>query len=141
MTPKKAIIILLILSLIIAAILVILYMFKSPVNRPAKPPIGDNPTSAGSTGEVKLTPEQQKIKDIGDKVKGEVGQIVEQGKTPAGGITNQAAVKLEDAINRAIMEEKNLKPETAEQLEADRLKQAEKKKLEREINQQIKNQP
>ena len=140
MTPKKAIIILLILFLAVAIVFVVLYINNQPAaNRLIRQPTGNGYNlSASSTNQEKLSPAQQQIKAIEAKTQERVEQIVEQGKTATGGITKEAATKLEETINQAIMEEAKLK--TPEQIEADKQKQAEREKMEQEINQRIKSQ-
>ncbi len=134
MSPRNAVIIVLILFLIIVGVFVFLYLN----NKQAAEQANKQPAGSGSTSQGKLSPEQQKIKAIEDKTNQQVEQIVEQGKTATGGITKQAAIKLEETINQAIIEEAKLK--TPEQIEMDKQKQVEKDKLEQQINQQIKNQ-
>lgn len=130
MTPPKAIIILLILLLFIAAVFAAWYINNKP------PADNGYNISAGSTNQEELSPEQQKIKAIEDKTNQQVEQIVERGKTAAGGITPDAQRKIEEAVNLEIMEKINFR--TPEQLKADEQRQAELEEIERQINQQIK---
>lgn len=136
MTPKKAIIIVLIMFLVMVIVFAFLYINK-PVNQSANQPADKN-TSAGSSNQDKLSPLQRKIKDIEVKTNAQVEKIVEQGRTATGGITKEAAAKLDETINQAITEEKKLK--TPEQLKADEQRRLEQEKLDQQINQQIKDQ-
>lgn len=132
MTPKKAIIVVLVLFLIMVIAAVFLYLKQQLVA-----PGGAN-TSAGSTDQEKLSPLQQKIKEIEDRTRQQVGQIVGQGQTASGGITVDAQRKIEGVINQAIKEKAELK--TPEQIKADEQRRAELDKIEQQVNQQIKDQ-
>lgn len=132
MTPKKAIIVVLVLFLIMVLAGAFLYLKNQLAGLE-----GAN-TSAGLTDQEKLSPVQQKIKEIEDRTRQQVGQIVEQGKTASGGITVDAQRKIEAAVNQEIMEKIKLK--TPEELKADEQRRAELDKIEQQVNQQIKDQ-
>jgi len=140
MPPQKAIIIVLILFFILAIAIAVLYVNNQPAMAPGNQPAdnGYDNTQASSTSQEKLSPEQQKVKDIEIKTSQQIEQIVEQGKAANGGVTAEAQRKIEDAVNQEIMEKTKLK--TPEQLKADQARQAELDKIEQEVNQRIKNQ-
>ena len=137
MTPKKDIIIALVLFLIMVAAFFFLYLKKQLAG-----PSGESglnlPVSSTSVNQEKLSPVQQQIKAIEAKTIEQVAQIIEQGKTSSGGIRPDAQRKIEEAVNQEIMEKMKLR--TPEQLEADKQKQDELDEMERQINQQIKDQ-
>ena len=135
MTPKKAIIIVLSLFLIIAIIFVVLYINKT-VTKTNQPADNGYNTSASSTSQENLSPAQQKIKALETKTNQQVEKIIEQGKTATGGITVDAQSKIEEAENQEIMEKIKLK--TPEELKADQERRVELEKAEQEINRQIK---
>lgn len=139
MTPKKAIIIVLILFLAVAMVFAVLYINnKLAANQAIKRSVDSGYNSADSTNQAKLSPGQQKIKAIETKTIKQVEKIIEQGKTVSGGITAGAQKKVEEAVNREIMEKIKLK--TPEELKKDEQRQAELEKIEQQVNQQIKSQ-
>ncbi len=140
MSAKTAIIILLLLAFLLAGVFGVIY-FKRQANYQAvkqqqKTQIGR--TGQATTTEEKLTPEQQKIKAIEDKTNLQVTQIIEQNKTSTGGVTKDAQRQIEDVVNQGIQAKLMLR--TPEQIKADEQRQAERDRLEQEINQQIKSQ-
>lgn len=136
MTPKKAIIIILTLFLIMVIVFGFLYFKKQWAGLGHD---GRNNLPANSANQEKLSPIQQKIQAIEAKTNQQVEQIIKQGTTATGGLTADAQRKIEAAVNQAIMEKAKLK--TPEQLKADQQRQAELDKIEQEINQRIKSQP
>ncbi len=139
MTPKKAIIIVLSSFVVMAMVFVFLYLQKQltgPADELKINRIESNKDNQSSR--EKLAPVQQQIKAIETKTNQQVEQIIEQGKTAAGGIAPDAQRKLEEVVNQEIMEKTKLK--TPEQLKADQQRQAELDKLEQQVNQQIKSQ-
>ena len=137
MTPKKDIIIALVLFLIMVAAFFFLYLKKQLAG-----PSGESglnlPVSSTSVNQEKLSPVQQQIKAIEAKTIEQVAQIIEQGKTSSGGIRPDAQRKIEEAVNQEIMEKMKLR--TPEQLEADKQKQDELEKIDQQVNEQIRNQ-
>lgn len=134
MTPKKAVIIVLVLFLITAIIFAVLYINnRSVINQPAG---NGYDASANSAGREELSPVQQKIKEIEVKTNQQVEQIIEQGETANGGIAVDAQQKIEDVVNQEIMEK--IKFKTPEQIKADEQRRAELEKIEQQVNQQIK---
>ena len=137
MTPKKAIVILLILSLAIGVAFVFLYVNSKSapaklINQPA-----DSNANSNLTEQIKLTPEQQKIKEIEDRAKEQIKKIFEQGRTATGGVTPEAQKKIDEAVNQEIMEK--LKLRTPEQIEADEQRQIDQEKLDQQTNSQMQN--
>jgi len=132
MTPKKAIIIVLIMFLTMALVFVFLYLNNQSAVEPAADLPADNTVNSAPP-----VTQEQKIEEIQVKTNQKIEEIVEQGKTETGGITKEAAEDLEAVINQAITAEANLK--TPEQIEADRLKELEREKMEQLLNQQMKN--
>jgi len=135
MTPKKAIIIVLIMFFVVAAGFVFLYINNQPADN------GQSNTSASSTSQEKLTPAQktqQKIETIEKNTKEQVEQIFEQGRTATGGVTADAQKKIDEAVNQEIIEKMKLR--TPEQLKADEQRRAEQAERDRLINEQIMNQ-
>lgn len=138
MTPKKAIVIVLIMFLAAAFIFVFLYI-KSITGGPIdKLDRSSQNNSANSTGQEKLSPLQQKIKAIETKTNQQIEKIVEQGKTSTGGVTAEAQRQVDAAVNQEIMEKTKLK--TPEQIKADEQRRAEQEKIDQQVNQQIRNQ-
>lgn len=132
MTPKKAIIIVLILFFIMAMVFIFLYINKPADSQLIKKQPADNGYDNAS---VQV---QQKIEAIETKTNQQIEQIVEQGQTASGGITVEAQREMEEAVNQEIAEKLKLK--TPEQLKADQQRRAELDKMEQEINQQIRDQ-
>jgi len=87
------------------------------------------------TPTAELTPEQQKIKEIEERTRELIRQIVKQGKTKSGGLTRQAQDKLVAVINQEI--EEKIKLRTPEQLKADEAKQAQLQTMIDKINKSI----
>lgn len=140
MTPKKAIIILLVIFLIMATAFAYLYFKKQAFINGRKiqaPLYKTNNSAAKPGGEKALTPAQKKVLEIKSKTAEQVEKIAEEGKTESGGITKDAAIRIEETINQAIAEEVKLK--TPEQRKEEEQKQAEREKLEQELNRRIKN--
>ena len=136
MTPKKAIIIIFILFLVLVVAFVVLYISNKPVvDQTAKPADSGGINSAGLTEQEKSSQIQQKIKVIETKTNDQVKQIIDQGTTATGGITVDAQRKIEEAVNQAMVEKAKLK--TPEQIKADEQRQAELEKIEQQVNQQI----
>jgi biopolymer transport protein ExbB/TolQ len=84
---------------------------------------------------AELTPEQQKIKEIEERTRELIRQIVKQGKTKSGGLTRQAQDKLVAVINQEI--EEKIKLRTPEQLKADEARQAQLQLMIDKINKSI----
>lgn len=137
MTPKKAMVIVLIMFLVVAIIFVVLYVNNKPAaNQLIEQPIDNGYNSISS--QEKLSPAQQKIEAIETKTRNQVEQIVEQGRTASGGITADAQKKIDEAVNQEIIEKMKLR--TPEQLKADEQRRAEQAERDRLINEQIKSQ-
>jgi len=134
MTPKKAIIIILILFLAIVVIFSILYINKKATDQSIKN--STNNTAITPNNQEGLSPTQQKIQEIETKTNQQVEQIVEQNKTTTGGITVDAQRQIEDVINQEIAEINELK--TPEEKATELKAQADREKLEAQINSQIK---
>ena len=127
MTPKKAIIIIAALFLVITIIFSALYLSQKFFINQAKLP-------NNNAGELSST--QQKIKEIENKTNQKVEQIIEQNQTPSGGVTDEGQRQIEEAINQEINEKIELK--TPEEIAADQKAKEELQKLQDEINAQIK---
>jgi len=132
MPPQKAIIIVLILFFILAVTFAVLYVNNQPADNS-----NDN-IQAGSTGQEKLSPEEQKIKDIETKTSQQIEQIVEQGKTTSDGLTVEAGQKIIEAETQELLEK--LKLRTPEQLKADQERKAELEKIRQQEILQVKEQ-
>jgi predicted PurR-regulated permease PerM len=135
MSPQKAIIIILILFLVIVIVFSTFYIINKKATNQSIEQSTDN-TSVVPTNQEGLSPTQQKIKEIETKTNQQVEQIVEQNKTATGGITIDAQRQIEDVINQEIAEINKLK--TPEEKAAELKAQADRQKLEDQINSQIK---
>lgn len=134
MSPKKAILILIIATSIISAIFVIL-CYNSSCRRVFNETGGEKQTSEqkqlenNATGPAMQQIEkktQQKINAIADDV---------QNKNEYGGFTPEAQQKLDDAVNEEIKTKLQLR--TPEQEEADKKRKEQLRKEEEEINKKI----
>ncbi len=127
MTPKKAIIIIAALFLVITIIFSALYLSQK---------FFINKTKLPNNNVGELSSAQQKIKEIENKTNQQVEQIIEQNQTPSGGVTPEGQRQIEEAINQEINEKIELK--TPEEIAADQKAKEELQKLQDEINAQIK---
>ena len=135
MTPKKAIIILLVLFLIVVTAFTFLYIRNQALvsNNGSIKATGGAGSNVGAN-KVLSPAEISQQKD--ERVKTEVQQIIEQGKNEFGG-TNIDAIKAAEALANQRVQEK-LNSRTPEQIQADSKRDAEIQKMLEEANNKVK---
>lgn len=138
MTPKKAMVIVLLMFLAAAIIFVFLYISKQsavPANRLINSGAGIGQTGQEASANKNLIPaEIDKQKD--EEAQKTVEKIIEQGKNEFGG-TNVDAIKAAEAVANQRVQEK-LNSRTPEQIEADNKREAEIQKMLEEANSKVK---
>ncbi|MBI4779149.1 hypothetical protein HY797_01705 [Candidatus Falkowbacteria bacterium] len=130
MTPKKAIIIIFILFLILASIFYILYINKKQTNNSSE---GLNVNSTGQIGEI----ERGKPAELKETTEEKVNKIIEDAKNDLNANPDIVKQKIISTINAEIISQEENK--TPEQKAADLKAQEEKQKIIDQINEQIKN--
>ena len=125
MTPKKAIIIILVLFLIIITVFVFLYINKQPVLDSQSSEKADAAAQADGINQPR---------DL--ETKKEIENIIEAGENEFGAAAVDAVKAAEDLANQRAREKLNSR--TPEQIEADKVWEAEIQKMLEEVNNKVK---